>query len=96
MWWRFKTPKLEKNFGTPVFSARRDGRYHMYLATTFEVIGWWGAVAKMLLVSLRVRNQKSIARSMQFVENGKAFAGGWAPFLDEVSAVVENAVSGWG
>jgi hypothetical protein len=20
----------------------------MYLATTFEVIGWWGAVAKML------------------------------------------------
>jgi hypothetical protein len=22
--------------------------YQMYLATTFEVIGWWGAVAKML------------------------------------------------
>jgi hypothetical protein len=21
--------------------------YQMYLATTFEVIGWWGAVAKM-------------------------------------------------
>jgi hypothetical protein len=22
--------------------------YYMYLATIFEVIGWWGAVAKML------------------------------------------------
>jgi uncharacterized membrane protein YjdF len=22
--------------------------YHMYLATTFEVIGWWGAVAKTI------------------------------------------------
>ena len=27
MWWRFKNPKLESFFGTPVFSARRDGRY---------------------------------------------------------------------
>jgi hypothetical protein len=27
MWWRFKTPKLEILFGTPVFSARRDRRY---------------------------------------------------------------------
>ena len=27
MWWGFKTPKLESFFGTPVFSAHKDGRY---------------------------------------------------------------------
>jgi len=32
MWWKFKTPKVESFFGTPVFSARRDERYLRFVS----------------------------------------------------------------